>query len=352
MGAVLLGCAGNKSVVSYKTKKAPKLLKKLKKDNHKGVMLGHEDALAYGIGWKHTKIDSLQSDVKKATNKFPVVMGWDLGGIGDAANLDGVSFNDMKLLAIQSHEKGAINTFNWHPFIYSDTISSWDTSTKIVETILPGGNKHQALILKLDQIATFISSLKTKSNKSIPVIFRPWHEMNGTWFWWGKDYCTPEEYKALFKFTVDYLKRDKGLDNLIIAYSPDRQFYTEKQYLEWYPGDAYVDILGVDNYYDFTENGDGLQAVINKLNIVVGLADERGKLAAFTETGSDKLLDSAWFTDKLSKVLIESELYKKISYVLLWRNRDEEHFYVPYKGHPAFQDFIEFTKNENILLLK
>lgn len=53
----------------------------------------------------------------------------------------------------------------------------------------------------------------------VPVLFRPWHEHTGSWFWWGEKLCTPEEYKALWHMTVDILRSD-GVDNALYAYSP------------------------------------------------------------------------------------------------------------------------------------
>lgn len=328
------------------------LLTRLKELNKQGILFGHQDDLAYGIGWKYQSEDSLDSDVKRLTGSFPSIFGWDLGGIGTAKNLDGVPFKDMIDLIIQGDALGGISTLSWHPFLPNDSTDSWNVETKIVDQLLPQGKYHTEFKAKLDHVAHFFSSLKNKQGQPIQVIFRPWHEMNGSWFWWGSDHCTPEEFKALFAFTVDYLRNEKGLDNLTIAYSPDRGFHDETSYLTWYPGDQYIDILGVDNYHDFTENGDGLDAIANKLSIVYEVAKAKGKLAAFTETGSDKIEDDLWYTKKLGKVLDTNDLTKKISYVLVWRNHDKKHFYVPYKDHPAQQDFVEFTNRKDVLLLK
>jgi mannan endo-1,4-beta-mannosidase len=348
---LLSSCAANKGVFNKKST-SKKLLKKLKRINSKGIMLGHQDALAYGFGWKYNGDKNLDSDVFRATKKFPAVLGWDLGKVGDSLNIDGVPFQYMKELMLKGHEKGAVNTISWHPFFLNDNISSWDKKEGLVRSLLPGQENHAELTSKLDKIVVFLSSLKSSKGKMIPIIFRPWHEMDGSWFWWGKNYTTSEDYKALFAFTINYLRNTKGLKNILIAYSPDRHFYTEADYLKYYPGDEYVDILGTDNYYDFKEKGDGLDALIKKLNIIVNIAEKRNKLAAFTETGSNGIPNPAWFTQKLGKVLASNDLMSKISYVLFWRNGRVDHFYIPHKEHPAFQDFIDFTKNKKVLLLK
>ena len=65
----------------------------------------------------------------------------------------------------------------------------------------------------------------------------------------------PEEYKTAYQFTVDYLKNTKGVHNILYAFSPDNSYTTETNYLSRYPGDKYVDVLGMDNYGDFDNQG-------------------------------------------------------------------------------------------------
>ena len=103
----------------------------------------------------------------------------------------------------------------------------------------------------LDQIAEYNKTLIGKNGEQIPVIFRPWHEFDGDWFWWGKKYCTAEQFKELYRFTVTYLRDTCHVHNFLYAFSPDVNFTSEKEYLERYPGDEYVDIIAMDNYWDF-----------------------------------------------------------------------------------------------------
>lgn len=327
------------------------LLNKLNSINSEGILFGHQDDLAYGIDWKYKGGDKLDSDVKRATKQYPAVLGWDIGRIGDSLNIDGVSFEHMKKLMIKGDSMGAVNTISWHPFFLNDSISSWDKKSDIAKTLVPGGKNHKELIDKLNHFTSFLNSLKRLDGSLVPIIFRPWHEMNGNWFWWGENFCENEIYKKLFQFTVDYLRVEKGLDNLLIAYSPDRKFYSEADYLKWYPGDEYIDILGVDNYWDFKPDGEGIDAVIKKLEIVVSTAEKKNKLAAFTETGYGQLEKEKWYSQDLLKVLTTNKIYSKLSYVVVWRNQDTTHFYLPYKSHPAFNDFKKFASKKEILFL-
>jgi mannan endo-1,4-beta-mannosidase len=185
-------------------------------------------------------------------------------------------------------------------------------------------------------------------NDPIPIIFRPFHEFDGNWFWWGKNYCTREEFVELWRTTVDYLREKKNVRNFLYAFSSDRKFENEEEYLDRYPGDEYVDIFGVDDYYDFKLNGDSSISVPQKkLKIISAIAEKKQKLAAFTETGSEMILDSTWWTQKLYKVMDDDSV--KIAYVLLWRNLHQGHFYVPYRGHPSEKDFIEFRKKPKMM---
>ncbi len=117
--------------------------------------------------------------------------------------------------------------------------------TSAVKHILKGGKEHEKFITWVDKVANFALSLKSGMwGKKIPIIFRPFHEHTGKWFWWGDGNCTADEYKALWRMTVDRL-RARGVDNFIYAYSPDN-FKSKEHYLDFYPGHDYVDILGHD----------------------------------------------------------------------------------------------------------
>jgi mannan endo-1,4-beta-mannosidase len=116
------------------------------------------------------------------------------------------------------------------------------------------------------------------------MIFRPYHEFDGDWFWWGKAHCTIEEFKLLWRFTVSYLRDSLDVHNFIYAFSPDCKFNNEAEYLERYPGDEWVDMVGVDDYADFGRDGRyNLERGIKLLKIVSDYAQQTGKLAAFTK---------------------------------------------------------------------
>src|SRR5690606_3494954 len=136
----------------------------------------------------------------------------------------------------------------------------------------------------------------------VPIIFRPFHEFDGDWFWWGHAHCTATEYKQLYQFTVEYLRDELGVHNFLYAWSPDRNFNSEAQYLERYPGHDYVDLVGMDNYGDL-QASTGMATASHKMKIVSDFAEQHHKVAALTETGLSNLGQANWYTAVLLKAL-------------------------------------------------
>ena len=309
------------------------------------VLLGHQDALAYGMGWKG---EEFRTDINDVLGDHPAVFGWDLGHMGDEQNIDGVPFKDMQKWAIAVYEKGGVNTYSWHMRNYAIAGTSWDKDS-CVEACLPGGEVHELYLERLDQAAEFFSALRTENGDLIPVIFRPFHEMTGGWFWWGHGNCSAEQYKELFRFTIDYLRKEKGLRQLIIAYSSDR-FKTTEEYMESYPGDDYVDVMAFDDYHGLASK-ERTPGTIHMLEIIDSLSTQHQKLMAISETGLETIPNDKWFTDVVLHTLNANESTKKAAWILFWRNGRPDHFYAPHPGHPVVPDFIEFMNHDLMLSL-
>lgn len=314
------------------------------------VMIGHQDALSYGVKWVG---DENRSDLHDVTGSHPAVFGWDIGGIdiGLDKNLDSVPFDQMRENMIRVFEMGGLNTISWHAYDPRTGKDSWvDTKIAVntVSQILPGGARHADFLKNLDRTGIFLSSLKSKEGELIPLVFRPWHEHSGSWFWWGRLHCTREEYIELFRFTVHYLREKHELNNLLIAYSPDIGFANAAEYLERYPGDDIVDVIGLDDYHSLRQNKP--ENLIRNLEVIAGIAHDKGKIAAFTETGCTNVEDKLYFTQKLLPVLEHSDLTRSISWVLFWRNGNKKHHFMPYKGHKSAADFRRFVAHPLILM--
>ncbi|MFT3902647.1 MAG: glycosyl hydrolase [Niabella sp.] len=317
----------------------------------KKILFGHQDATAYGIAWKYEKN---QSDIKKVTGDHPAVYGWELGHLelGDSTSIDDVRFSKIRQLILEAYARGGVNTISWHLKNPLTGSSSWDVSSgEVVKSILPGGEKHELYKIWLNRLAAFFNSLKTPSGVQVPVLFRPFHEHTGSWFWWGQKLCSREDYILLFRFTVTYLREVKKVHHLIYIYSPDF-VADETAYFDRYPGDEYVDILGQDLYH---RGGDETAAqYITDVQRIMGMLQQYSKahqkLFVFSETGADQIPMKNWFTEVLYKAI---SAYKPV-YVLVWRNAYENpvHFYAPFPGHPACSNFIKFSKLPDVVFQK
>jgi len=111
-----------------------------------------------------------------------------------------------------------------------------------VASVLPGGSKNALYNGWLDRVAEFLGSLKGKNGESIPIVLRLFHELNGGWFWWGKDQCSPDEMKNLWRYTILYLRNEKKLHNLLYTFNTDK-FNSGTEYIERYPGDDLIDMI-------------------------------------------------------------------------------------------------------------
>jgi len=329
------------------TPEAVQLFQKMLKLQDKGLMFGHQDAFAYGTSWY---AQEGRSDVKDVCGDLPAVFGWELGHLelGDKYSLDSVFFDNIRKGIQLAHQIGGINTISWHFRNVLTGGTAWDVSSKkTVASMLPGGEKHELYMQYLDKLATFMLSLKTEKGMLIPVFFRPFHEHTGSWFWWGKNLCTVDEYKALWRFTVNYLRNEKNIHHLLFAYSTDR-FATEDEYLERYPGDDLIDMVAFDLY----DRGPEYPATLsNCAKLVSKIGAAKGKIAAVSEAGGPISKNAEWWT----KTLLESIRPYKLSYVLVWRNpfnQKPEVAFGPYKGCPSEQDFVKFYNDPKTLFLK
>lgn len=336
------------------TTQTVRLYNNLQKLLNKGFMFGHQDDLAYGVGWKY---EPGRSDVKDVTGDYPAIYGFEIGRleVDQPVNLDSVPFDKMRQYIKTIYKRGGVVTFSWHLNNPLTGKTAWDPYPGTVAAILDSANTHALYVSWLDKIAAFISSLKGEDGEAIPIIFRPFHELNGSWFWWGKNNCAPAELIKLYRFTETYLRDEKHLHNLIYAYNTDR-FASKEEYMERYPGNEWVDIIGFDIYQ--RKNGEEGnrqfgQELDKTLTTLETIAAQNNKIPALTEFGYNGLPDSLWWTNVFAKGLNTH----KISYVLGWRNAGLKdagnyEYYVPYKGQQSAANFVQFYKLPQTLFQK
>lgn len=349
-----LSLKAQKPIDAFASKQTNSLFFNSLKLKNKGIMFGHQDDLAYGVGWKYV---SGKSDVKIVTGDYPAICGFELGRIelDHRVNIDSVPFDSMRNYIRTVYERDGVITLSWHLNNPLTGKTAWDAAPGTVASILPGGEKNDLYKSWLDKVAAFITSLKDKNRVAIPVILRLFHELNGNWFWWGGDHCTPAEFKQLWQFTVSYLRDTKNIHQCLYAYNTDR-FNSKEDYLLKYPGDKWVDVVGFDIYQrEGGANGNAqfVKDMDHMLTMLENIAAKKKKIPALTEFGYAQVPDSTWWTNVLYKAL----QHHKISYALAWRNAGfnkagDADFYVPYKGQISEKDFKKFAQKPNILFQK
>lgn len=301
------------------------------------LLFGHQHTTEYGVGWQATGTDD--SDVKRTAGAYPAVYGWDFFDPKQTAPGEGPL--SMRAHVLAAHARGGVNTFCWHA---PNPVSGGNCFDKApaVAALLPGGDRHAQLRADLDAIAAFFLGLNDDAGRPVPVIFRPWHEHNGDWFWWGTPHhATHEDFAALWRFTVDYLRGEKGVHNVLYAWSPNWSWKDE--YFTGYPGDAYADVFGLDLY------AASLAPFLPAIRQVVERAEAKGKIPAITETGFRdglaKCTAPAHFTQDLLAPLRDDPVARRVAWMLLWRNADKGHFWVPQPGHGLAEDFRAFYRD-------
>lgn len=167
---------------------------------------------------------------------------------------------------IDTNCSGSGNTA-WYSGFYS-TATTFDLKAALAN---PNGADYQALLADIDTIS---AELKKFADADIPLLWRPLHEAQGAWFWWGKS--GPDELKALWKLMHDRMTKEHGLNNLIWVFT-----YSGSADASWYPGDDYVDIVGYDGYDGKNANN----PFKSQFDTIKDRHDGK-KLVGLTETGT------------------------------------------------------------------
>ncbi len=305
------------------------------------ILLGHQDATVYGHDWNY---EADRSDVKDMVGDYPAVMGWDLGDIefDHPNNLDGVPFELMRSEIIKQHARGGVNTISWHAYNPCGG-TAWDEGEGMVSSILEGGKNYELFQERLERVANFMLSLKDSEGELIPIIFRPWHEHNGNWFWWGDKWCTHEEYRQLWDMTYNFMTQ-RGLDNLVWCYMPMVDAEDKD------PAVAQYDMVGLDEYPYNNDMEKYCEGFEEKLELLKEYRTKYNKIITISETGYEGVQMDNWFTDVVYP-MIEGE---GVSYILFWRNAWDKpgHFFVSYKGHSSEADFKSFVETPQIITVE
>lgn len=364
---------------SAATKALYAYLKKVDENNQ--VLFGHQNDTHKSVNPEAAG----RSDSKDITNSISGVVGIDslaLTGaeIGETdtakavtkcIEISNAAANDGAILTLSTHMPNMSNekivekadgSFNFSACDFAESKDLNNMENNGAKEVLPGGKYNAKFTAYLDIIAEYAQGLG-----DTPVLFRPFHEGDGGWFWWGNATTDNETYKALYRYTEDYLT-SKGVHNFIYVYSPCGPA-NAATYEDRYPGDEYVDVLSFDYYDDYSsadaEYSDefftNLEAACKD---IYALAQQKGKVAAIAEAGvrvmkadgsdqegilvkNNPIKGQNWYK-KINDVAADTGM----SYFLLWANFSDTNFYIPYKynetkGQELINEFIDFYNEES-----
>ncbi len=216
----------------------------------------------------------------------PVVFSTDMGHARDGDSDSYLARPDIVEECIRQHRLGSIITICWHavpptsdePVTFRpqhggapDSLASVQgqlLDEQFKDVLTPGTELYKRWCAQVDTVAFYLRKLQ---DAGVPILWRPYHEMNGGWFWWGGrlgEYSTKALYRQLFDRYVNYHK----LKNLIWVWSVDRPNNPNMYFSNYYPGSEYLDILSLDVYRrDFSQaNYDSLVALSEGKPLVLG----------------------------------------------------------------------------------
>jgi mannan endo-1,4-beta-mannosidase len=335
---------------SLATKETKALYANLWEIQKKGFMFGHHDDLWYGRKWYN---EPGRSDTKDVCGDYPAVFSVDFGPIMDDRCLTetGISENTIRRRVIlEAYKQGEVIMACMHlnnPLTGGD---SWDNSRNdVVKEILTDGSEVNIRFKTwLNRLASFLLNLRGDNGELIPIIFRPFHEHTQTWSWWGSSCTTQKDFIDLWQFTVKYLRDGKGVHNFIYAISPQMDTpKTKNDFLYRWPGNEYVDFIGMDCYQGLDPN-----TFTTNMYELSKLSKELNKPCGVTETGVKGICysDGSPVKDYWTKQILTPALGQTISMIVMWRNaydpaEEGQEFYSVFKDHASESNFLIFYKN-------
>jgi len=232
------------------------LLELLHQVGDAGLLAGQHNQPAHGSLW------SVRAG--ELAGALPALSGWDIG-FSAPGTLDGVDFRERNVAeAIAWHRRHGIVTWTWHsvsPFedepvefeggILRDlSPAEWD------QLLDEGTPAHARWCSQVDVAADILGRLDAAG---VPVLWRPYHEMNGGWFWWGGD---PDRFPVLWRMLFDRLVHGHGLHNLVWVWSPNAAYGAASPFAPFHPGHDVVDVLTAD-VYDFHYEREHYEALLD-----------------------------------------------------------------------------------------
>ena len=240
--------------------------------------LGGPDLLA-GQHNYNEGMDRFSDSVAAITGERPALWGTDF-------ILNGTHDPGPRIVAeaIRKHRAGYVVTLMWHagrptdepPFGWRESVQADLTADEWRALTTPGTPLHARWLRQVDTVAGYLRQLR---DANVPVLWRPYHEMNGVWFWWG-DKPGADGYQRLYRMLYDRFTGHHGLNNLLWVWNAnaprDIPADEARDYAPFYPGPDVVDVLATDVYNLDYEQRDYQQLVDLAAGKVVALGEVGG----------------------------------------------------------------------------
>lgn len=215
--------------------------------------------------------DELSNKVQKISQAYVGLHGYEMGAIsGQSDATEAAQRKNVVDSAIRWSRAGGIVTMTFHEALPGRPLTWANVQAKVSQAefnkyVTPGTTQYNLFIADLDKVAV---SLKQLRDAGVPVLWRPYHEMNGDWFWWGNK----NNFNQLWNIMYDRFVNTHQLNNLLWVWSPNAPNSYTVPYTPKYPGDDKVDILAVDIYNnDFKQSHyEGLLGLARNKPIAIG----------------------------------------------------------------------------------
>jgi mannan endo-1,4-beta-mannosidase len=251
---ILLGLAGWSQAApaptnSHATPEARALLAYLDSISGKAIISGQHNYPNEGSRWTDRAYD--------LTGKYPGLFGEDFGFAGgdnqDSVLARAATIDEVK----RQYKNGAVIALMWHavrptddePVTFRDSVQGHLTDYEWHELLTTGSPLYKRWCAQADVIAGYLRQLR---DAHVPVLFRPYHEMNGNWFWWGGR-PGADGSAALYRQLYDRFVNVHHLDNLVWVWNVNAPSSAAGPVADYYPGPAYADVVTIDNYGEFKQ---------------------------------------------------------------------------------------------------
>jgi mannan endo-1,4-beta-mannosidase len=192
------------------------------------------------------------------TGKFPAIFGQDFG-FSRGEDKDSVEGRpSMVEEAKRQYRNGAVIALTWHavrptddePVTFHDSVQGHLTDFEWNELLTPGTDLYNRWVEQVDVIAGYLRQLQ---DAGVPVLFRPYHEMNGNWFWWGG---RPGEHgsAALYRQLYNRFVNVHHLNNLVWVWNVNSPSENAGPIASYFPGSEYADVVTMDIYGEFKQS--------------------------------------------------------------------------------------------------